>query len=174
MKLRSIRIDGDVAFITLTKGYVAVIDAADVPLVEGYSWYAKCEYRRDGSLRAAYAHRATSKRDGPTLMVSLHRQLMDPPDEMQVDHIDADGLNNRRENMRLATHQQNMQNHRKHRNNKSGVKGVCWHIHGKKWNASIQVNGKKKSLGYFGCIQAAAAAYAAASEKHHGDFGRTS
>lgn len=172
MKIRPIRIEGDVAYVTLTHGYVAVIDAADVSLVEGFNWYAFCHYRADGALRTVYALRKTSLRDGPRRTALLHRQLMQPPDYMQIDHIDGDGLNNRRENMRIVTHQQNQQNTRISCKNTSGVKGVCWDIGKNKWRAKISIGGKQKYLGLFTCIQAAAAAYAAASEKHHGKFGR--
>lgn len=169
---RHIRIEGDVAYVTLTQGYVATIDAADVSLVEGFNWCAMCAYRADGSLRTVYARRITSRRDGPRRKITLHRQIMDPPDHMQIDHIDGDGLNNRRDNMRIATNQQNSCNQRKHCNNTSGFKGVHWRICTNKWQARIKIDGKRKHLGLFDCIHEAAAAYAAASEKLHGEFGR--
>jgi hypothetical protein len=85
----------------------------------------------------------------------------------------VDGLDNRRANLRIATHQQNNHNHRISKNNTSGFKGVTWFERSKKWVAQINMNGKKIHLGLHGTPEAAHAAYAAASAKLHGEFGRT-
>lgn len=168
-KIRPIRVEGNIAYITLTQGHIATIDAADVPLVEGFNWYARCKYRRDGSLRTAYAARSIRE---IRRVILLHREIMQPPDNMQVDHIDGDGLDNRRANMRIVTRQQNQRNMRTPCNNSSGAKGVSWHYQTKKWQAHIRLNGKGHYLGLFYSIQEAAAAYAAASKKYHGVWGR--
>jgi hypothetical protein len=91
----------------------------------------------------------------------------------KVDHRNVIKDDNRWENLREASHAQNCQNKRKPRDNKSGVKGVYWHARTSKWCAYIRANGRAFYLGLFTDINEAAAAYAAASEKYHGDFGRT-
>ena len=89
-----------------------------------------------------------------------------------LDHFDCDKLNNKFGNLRPATQAENMHNGRTPITNKSGVKGVCWHAPRGKWIAQIRVNTRIAHLGYFTTIESAAAAYAAASAKHHGVFGR--
>lgn len=166
-KLRPIRIDGDAAYVELTQGYEAIIDACDVPLVAGRNWSADVHKFPDGSIRFVYAVARIDSRK-----VSMHRVICDYPD-VEVDHRDRDGLNNRRSsNLRLATHQQNMFNRKRGRNNQSGAKGVC-RVDGK-WVAQIKAGDYHKRLGRFSTKEAAQAAYAEASAKLHGDFGRTS
>ncbi len=92
----------------------------------------------------------------------------------KVDHKDGDGLNNRFNNLRLASDTQNAQNTKKRSDNKSGFKGVSWHSQQNKWRAVITINKKNKHLGTFYNIQDAASAYESAAKKYFGDFARTS
>lgn len=165
MPARPIRIEGDVAFIPLTKGYEAVIDAADVPLVEGRTWCA------DANRRTVYAlHTDCTGTRKRTLR--LHRVVATAPDGFFVDHIDGNGLNNRRANLRLATPAQNSRNQKRLGSNASGYKGVSWNNKTEKWQARIRVNFSLKSLGCFETPEAAHAAYCKASAELHGEFGR--
>jgi hypothetical protein len=164
--IRPIRIEGDAAYVTLTKGYEAIIDAADVPLVEGKNWHADAKRREN----TVYAR--TRARKGSAKKVWMHRVIMDDPDGFQVDHIDGNGLNNCRNNLRKATNAQNARNSCTPRNNTSGFKGVTWHKLSSKWCAKIEVNYVSKHLGLFDTPEAAHSAYVAASEKLHGEFGR--
>ena len=101
----------------------------------------------------------------------LHRIIMDAPDHLQVDHINGDPLDNRKENLRLCSHQENQRNKGKYSTNTSGFKGVCWHKQNSKWKAQIQdVDGKSKHLGYFEDKLKAFQAYCEACTKYHGDF----
>jgi hypothetical protein len=169
---RPIKIDGDVAFVTLTKGYTATIDAVDVPLVDGCNWQALVDKRADGTIRTVYAYRSDCS--GPKQRtVYLHRVLMENPDALQVDHRDGDGLNCRRNNLRLATNSQNACNGRTPATNTSGYKGVTWNKNKRKWTACIKLDGKARNLGLFHDPADAASAYAEASAQLHGDFGRT-
>jgi hypothetical protein len=162
--IRPIRIEGDVAYVTLTKGYEAIIDAADVPLVEGFNWCS----RADGlTFYAARTDYSSGKKT-----VRMHRVIMNCSKGFEIDHIDGDGLNNRRSNMRLSTHAENMRNRRIAKNNTSGFKGVAWDKNGAKWRAKIKVDGEQIHLGQFDTPEAAHAAYVAASEKLHGEFAR--
>jgi hypothetical protein len=163
--IRPIRIEGDVAYVTLTQGYEAIIDAADTPLVEGVNWYAN-------------VHRNTvycvnrSQNETKKTTIRMHRVIMGDPDGFQIDHIDGDGLNNRKSNLRLATRSENARNRRINKNSTSGLKGAFWVESRKRWRAEIKADGKKINLGYFNTPEAAYAAYVAASEKLHGEFAR--
>jgi DNA invertase Pin-like site-specific DNA recombinase len=161
--VRPARVEGDVAYLTLTKGYEAVIDAADLPLVGGYNWYAETTAYGD----LVYARRAWG-RGADKGSETLHRALMKPPADMVVDHRDGDGLNCRRYNMRVCTHTQNLQNSRT-RVNPHG-KGV--HPRGDRFIAVITINGKITKLGKFKTAAEAKAAYDAAALEHFGEFAR--
>mgnify|MGYP003383480200 CR=1 FL=1 len=165
MKTRPIRVDGDLAYVTLTQGYEAVINASDAPLVAGWNWYAI----KDGN--TVYAQR--SRPAGERRIVRMHRVLMGDPDGLLVDHRDGDGLNNIRSNLRLATCQQNVHNARISKSNTSGFKGVSWRKTNGKWHAQIRLNGRQRNLGYFQTPEAAHDAYCKASSSLHGEFGRT-
>jgi len=162
--VRPIRVDGDIAYITLTKGYTAIIDADDINLITG-SWQAKV----DGFV--VYAKQSKSI-NGVKRNIAMHRLLISAPSDMHVDHIDGNGLNNRRSNLRLATRSQNNHNQKLTNRNTSGYKGVRIRKDTGRWSAEIKLNGKKISLGCFGNCEAAREAYAAASLKFHGSFGR--
>jgi len=102
----------------------------------------------------------------------MHRVILAAPDGYDVDHIDGDGLNCLKSNMRIATRSENSQNHRSRINNTSGVKGV--YLRRGKWQAEIVLEGRKFVLGSFTDINDAAKAYADASARLHGEFGRLS
>jgi len=93
-----------------------------------------------------------------------------PPD--QIDHINGIKTDNRLENLRPATSSENRWNCPKPANNTSGVKGVVWYKPTGKWHARIMYSGVMKHLGYFHNLADAAAAYATASAKYHGEFAR--
>jgi hypothetical protein len=164
-KIRPIRIEGNIAYVPLTRGYEAVIDAADVPLVERQNWYASVEKH------TVYATR-TQRFGTKWRFFRMHRVLMGDPPGMEIDHIDSDGLNNMRSNLRVATHAENQRNSRISPKNSSGFKGVSWHKKNRRWHAQISVDGKKLHLGYFDTPEEAHAAYVAASERLHGEFAR--
>lgn len=171
-KIRPIRIEGNTAYITLTKGYTAVIDATDVHLASGNNWNAAVTKKADGSVRSVYAASSRSLSEGGRKTVLLHRVIAQTPDGLETDHIDGDGLNNRRANLRNSTVAQNRRNRRTGCNNTSGVKGVSWNKAMGQWKVDIHVGGKKHYLGCFDTIDAASNAYASASAELHGEFGR--
>ena len=163
--IRQIRIEGNVAYVPLTRGFFAIIDAVDVAAVNAWNWTAMPK------AKAVYAFRAERVNFKPR-SIMLHRFIMGEPDGFHIDHIDGDGLNNCRSNLRLATHAENMRNGRIRVTNTSGVKGVSWHRPLCKWQASIRFDGRTRHLGYFADLDSAAAAYAKASVELHGEFGR--
>lgn len=157
--IRPIRIEGDLAFVSLTRGYETVIDATAISLIEGRNWFAS------PNLYAVRSERGT--------MVMMHRVLTNAPSTMQVDHINGDGLDNRGANLRLATHAENGLNKGCLKNNKIGIKGVSWCRRSEKWKAQIQLNGRSKTLGRFDTTEEAAAAYREAAQQLHGPFARS-
>ncbi len=130
--------DPAVRYISLTKGKHAIVDAADYPALARYKWYAQGP-KKNGAFYAYRGHRGRT--------ISMHRQIMKPPKGMVVDHINGNGLDNRRCNLRICTHLQNLQNTRRHRPGKSRFRGV--YPRGDKWQASIQHDGKPLYLGLF-------------------------
>lgn len=164
--IRPIRIEGNIAFVPLTRGYEAVIDAADAAEVGCHNWHVLLNPGKP-----TYAMR-TQKRDGIKQTIRMHRALLPTGEGIEVDHRDGDGLNNRRSNLRPATSAQQNYNQRIRRDNKSGYRGVSWYEPTQKWVVHIQMNGKAKYLGYFRCVTAAALAYAKAAAKLHGEFRR--
>lgn len=165
-KIRQIRIEGNLAYVPLTQGYEAIIDAADVPLVEGFNWCASVAGNRVYAVRGVVL-------DGKAATIWMHRVIMSPPDHVLVDHRDGDGMNNRRKNLRIATKTQNNRNTRKGKNNTSGFKGVSWDGWHGKWRAFITVDRKRHTLGCHSTAEEAHAAYCEASARLHGEFGRT-
>jgi hypothetical protein len=87
-----------------------------------------------------------------------------------VDHINRNSLDNRRGNLRLATRKTNGQNRAQNRNSRSTYKGVCWFKAGRNWRATISVDGKQYTVGYFDNIRDAVIAYNLAAKEYFGEF----
>lgn len=106
------------------------------------------------------------------IITYMHRMIMNPEDGMVVDHIDGNGLNNQKSNLRVCTTQQNLWNSRKRSGTTSSkYKGVSWHKAKQKWQAQIMANGKAHHLGFFENEEAAAKAYNDAKLIKHGKYG---
>ncbi len=152
--------------IPLTQGKVALIDDEDFERVNQYKWHAL----RDSHGTTWYARHVTPN---PTrVLLLMHRLIVNAPFGMEVDHVNGDGLDNRRANLRICTHSENVCNQRK-THGTSRYKGVSWHKDTGKWQAQIKVNGRGMYLGCFTTEEEAHAAYCSASAKYHGGFGRT-
>jgi hypothetical protein len=135
--------------IQLTRGKVATVSDEDYERVsklkwfawwQGHTWYACADIDRE----RIYMHR---------FILGLER------DGYQVDHLDRNGLDNQRENLRLATPRMNRHNMRKQDCTSSKYRGVSWYKRHSKWKARIQDCGKHHWLGYFDSEEAAAKAY---------------
>lgn len=150
------------ARIGLTQGFHALIDESDYDTVASVgSWFlAVCDGRR-------YARRHRPAREGGPH--SLHSFLTGWP---LVDHINGDGLDNRRANLRPATPSQNSANRGPASNNTSGYKGVSLYRRTGRWRASVGIDGAQHHLGYFTEPIDAARAYDAAALHHFGEFAR--
>ena len=164
---RALRVDGPLAYMPLTRGFEAILDAEDAHLVCGAKW---CAQVAPGG-RRVYATRVLSPRSLGYLL--MHRVICEVPAGLQVDHINGNGLDNRRANLRLATAAQNQHNRSISINNTSGFKGVYWSKSVGKWAASIRLNRRKFHLGHFSSPEEAHRAYVAASVRLHGEFGRS-
>lgn len=146
-------------------GKYAIVDDADYDLVAGYSW------RGAISGNVFYAH-TDMLVDGKWRTVRMHRFILDAPPPQLVDHINRDGLDNRRENLRLATRRQNRQNAKQHSSSGYKYKGVRIARSGYQWQASISVDGRRISLGGHKTQWEAAQAYNYAAMKYFGEFAR--
>lgn len=147
--------------IPLTQGKVAIVDDSDFDWLNQWKWCAFSNY--SGGKR--YAIRSAS----PKLLI--HRLILSPPKGYESDHIDGDGLNNQRVNLRVCTTSQNQQN----RINQKGIsqfKGVSWHKLTGKWQVRICLNGKFLHIGLFNSEIDAAKAYDSAALKYFGEFAR--
>ena len=165
MRPRPIRVEGSVAYVPLTQGKTAVVDAADLDVIDGRNWF----------FLTGYAATWVRADDGRRKTVWMHRLVASTPVGMETDHISGDGLDNRRLNLRHATKSQNLQNRSAQADNKSGFKGVSVYLGktGCKWRATIIVQRKQRHLGYFKTPEAAHEAYCQAAKKFHGEFART-
>lgn len=159
-------------YVTLTRGYKAIVDDKDYKKINKYKWHALVQPKT--TRISIYACRKDySKGYKNPIYIRMHRMIMNPPSNMQVDHINNDGLDNRRINLRIVTNQQNSWN--KIQRNKSGFKGVSYmpYVRGSKfYNAKIHFDGKTHSLGYYLTAREAAIAYNKAATEHFGEFAR--
>ena len=152
--------------IPLTRGYFAIVDDEDFEKVNAYKWY--CMTRRHHKY-AAKSFRV----NGVKTVLQMHRFVLNLFDSSKmIDHINGNGLDNRKENIRICTASDNAKNKILPASNKSGFKGVCWHKRDKKFYAQIKVNNKMQYLGVFDCPIEAAKAYNIGALKHHGQFAR--
>lgn len=158
---KAIRVIGpSIAYLVLTRGKLSLIDADVADDAEIYNWLAS--YSTSGD--RFYALRKQLKISGNFQKeMHLHRQIMDAPDDMEVDHINGNGLDNRRANLRIATRAQNSWNTGVWSTNTSGYKGV--HRRDNSWIATIMVHGRKYALGSFKEIAEAHQAYKDAEKR---------
>lgn len=148
--------------------YEVLVDDADLDrVVVAGPWHVKI------TPWATYVTRDVPAGTGQSAQ-QLHRFLTEAPKGVQVDHVNRDGLDNRRENLRLCTQTQNLANRGRFSNNTSGFKGVSWYAKTRKWKAQIQVGKVKRHLGYFDLPEDAHKAYCKAAEEGFGKFARGS
>ncbi len=156
---RSIRIAEGVAYVSLPCGREFLLDEADLGVLDDARWVSKV--RLPGRQVCVQG-----RMDGR--WVALHRYLLQPDDGQVVDHINGDGLDNRRCNLRVCSQMQNLRNSRIRTDNTSGFKGVSPQCN--RWQASISVSGRPIFLGSYATPEDAAAAYDHAARTHFGIF----
>ena len=146
--------------IPLTQGKYAIVDPEDYEELTKYKWFAK---RFKGRF---YAGRTVKKKT-----VRMHQAIIGDVEGKVIDHINHNGLDNRKANLRFVTTQQNSWNRRKNRGNYSSrYKGVAWSKSRKKWRTKVKCNGRVISIGHFDDERAAAMAYDARAKKLFGEY----
>lgn len=162
-----ILLGGGIAKIPLTRGLFALIDEADIALLDGLVWFAM---RGGAAKRSNYAAH-TFHGNGCPRPVFLHRWLLGAPDGVLVDHANGDTLDCRRANLRLATHSQNTSNQPNRKRGALGFRGVRVLARGvRKYYATISVDGVRHDVRRLKTAREAALAYDELARKHHGEF----
>jgi len=138
--------------ILLTQGKVAFVDDKDFESLNAFKWCAIKDHN------TFYAQRKSPTINGQQTIL-MHRMIINVPDGMQTDHIDRNGLNNQRNNLRIVTCQQNQFNR--------NVKGFYFDKNRQKFHARIGKDGKKIHLGLFKTASQARTAYLEAKHIYH-------
>lgn len=154
-------LSASVACIPVGSHHFALIDQEDWERVIAHSWLPRVT---DHNVYAA------TRIDGR--QVFLHRFVLGAELPALVDHINRIGLDCRKTNLRLATHEENALNRKRDIRNTSGYKGVSWHRESQKWRALIKVGDVWLSLGLHTTVEGAARAYDDAARKHFGAYAR--
>ena len=152
--------DDSIRYIPLTRGKYAIVDAAD------YEWLSQYRWCVLGGGDRPYACR---RENGKTIY--MHREIMQAPKDMCVDHIEGFTLDNRRASLRTCTHAENMRNRRANFG-RGPYKGVTYLRHCNKYRAGIGVNGKPMHIGYYDDPIEAARAYDRKALELFGEFAR--
>ena len=149
--------------IQLTQGKVALIDDEDYERVSQHKWYAHKKKRS----KQWYVRTKIKQKT-----VTLHRFILDLPKyKPLVDHIDNNGLNNQKSNLRVVTPYQNSLNRKPRTDGTSQYKGVSWHKRDKRWE--VYINPKNQKRVYVGgtkCEKTAAKMYNKAAKKYFGEY----
>jgi len=149
--------------IPLTRGCFATVDDKDYAALAKYKWQVL-----NGRAGNKYAIRTPSNQKAGELM---HRSIIKPPEGYETDHINGNGLDNRRENLRMVTRSQNNQNRRKsHKKCSSKYKGVSLDKRCGRWGAYINSRKQRQRLGYHDTEELAAKAYDIKAAELFGEF----
>ena len=151
--------------IELTQGKVALVHDMDYKWLNYNKWYAFLNGRN------WYAGRRGGCVGGKRHNILMHREIMglEHGDGFEIDHINRDGLDNRRENLRIVSRTTNQRNHRLLVTNKSGYNGVHLDNNTNKWRAQIWFDGSSIKLGSFSDIQGAVVARKQAEMEYWGE-----
>lgn len=151
--------------IPLTKGEFALVDDDDFENLHCHRWL--CVIQKT----VKYARRLVSV-NGQWRWRHMHREVVKTPKNLDVDHINGNGLDNRKINLRKCSRSCNCANSKFRNNNTSGFRGVTFDRHRKRWKGQIMVKGKNIFLGRFLTAVSAAQSYNQAALKFFGEFAR--
>ena len=154
--------------IPLTNGKFAIVDDEDYERLSQYSWYTS-------KGRNTYYARRSIKEDNKWKVRFMHHDIINVPIGFQTDHKNRKGYDNRKDNLRICTHAQNIQNSKLNKNSRysSCYKGVVWFKRTKKWRAYIKKKNVFTSLGYYKNEIDAAKAYDCKAKELFGEFACT-
>lgn len=155
----------DLLYIQLPCDLFAVVDVEDFDLAAGSRWYLA----KGSNSKTHYVGTNTGKQHQSTLM---HRRILSAEKGQSVDHINGNGLDNRRMNLRLCTHSENMKNLPRNSKNITGHRGVSFHMATGRYIAQIWCDNRHHWLGRHDTIEEARAAYAEAAKRLHKEFAR--
>jgi len=130
--------------IKLPSGDVLLVDTSDAEMISTYTWWVYTDKTNGCKYAKAHTPQVGHKRGKD---ISAHRLIMQARPEQMVDHVNGNGLDNRRENLRFSSPRENQSNQARHR--QGGLVGAQWHSRVKKWRCSITVDGCAKHLGYY-------------------------
>ena len=153
----------DIMAIPLSQGLFALVDGEDYEELSKHKWCAN----KIG--KTFYAVRAAGKYPNQRI-IYMHRQILNAQTGDETDHHGSYGLDNRKQNIRLCTHAQNLHNQRPQKNKTSKFKGVSWHKKAKKWKAQIKKGGRYMYLGCFDNEIEAAKTYDRKAKELFGKF----
>ena len=149
--------------IPLGRGRVAIVDDEDFDYLSQYKWFLQ-------SSKGRYVQRHNNEKKRGKIY--MHREILPCPSGMMIDHINGNGLDNRKCNLRVATQSQNNSNQPKQKRNICRFKGICVDKKNGGWRAQISINGETKNLGHFLDDESAARAYNDAARKQFGEYAR--
>lgn len=147
--------------IPLTLGLFTQVDDEDYDYLNQWKWHAHPNHN------CCYAVRTIFDSNGKKKNIRMHREILKPQEGEQIDHKDHNGLNNTRENLRIANYSTNGANNRQ-KPGRSGYRGVSFVRN--LIRARIHVLGKEIALGIHGTLIQAAEAYDLAALKYFGEF----
>jgi hypothetical protein len=165
--VRPIRIVGDIAYVTLTRGFEAIVDVSDIHLISSNNWCSKITRGYP-----PYAGRLRKRGSVSEFHIAMHRLIVDAKASEVVDHIDGNTLNNRRSNLRISSKSGNNQNARLRFDSTTGYKGVSLDARSGKYVGYTRNNGTRIHVGRFLTAQDAYAAVCKKREELHGEFCR--
>ncbi len=154
--------------IPLSQGAFALVDDEDYGSLIKYRWFL----HKDKRIKYAFRN-ARDTQSGKRIRVLMHRQILGTRQGFETDHINHNGIDNRRQNIRECNSSQNQHNAKLRTDNTSGYKGVSRVSASKTWQARIRHMGKSIYLGAFPTAIKAAEAYDEAALKYFGEFAYT-
>lgn len=151
--------------IQLTQGKIALIDDQDFELISKYKWRLQKGRNTHYAITQIYHRRKMQ-------IILMHRLILNPEKNMDVDHINHNGWDNTRSNIRVCTKSQNCMNRNSHKFSSSVYKGVIWHKRNNKWVARIRIDGKLIHIGSFSTEQEAAIEYNKKAIEMFGEYAK--